>query len=418
MRPFAMQVTARDGRGDMSRRVLVPLAGLALVSACASAPPAAKPPLPSRPLDLVMPLEPPDPAQLARLPGAWDQEAQRSAYRLETGPLQGASNFDDLDGRPLSAYARNPYSVADGPDRERRLITRLPSDPARPFMEAGNKAFGAGNVEEAFASYRQVIARDPLYAKPYFYLAEIESKRHDLEAAMAWNDRGLRLSPRDAYGFALRAEMAAALGREDQARAALAFALALDPFSPRALKLLRQLGGTREPGIEPPIFVQLRAGTAPGQAPVLVARAGGHPAWQRYAVCRGLLAFDARIRGEYVQSPFQTRQPGTRSLEEETTCGYMVTAAYRATPAGGPRDPDLDRWSRAYDANLLREAVIYETLGCRSPDVLPLLPDDLLGRIIDYVRQFVMPAPPASPSPSSSPIPSPVSSGEATRNNQ
>jgi tetratricopeptide (TPR) repeat protein len=388
------------------------MAGLALIAACATAPPVAKPAAPSRLLDLGIPLEPPEPAQLSALPAAWDQEAQRSSHPLETGPLQGAGNFDDLDGPPLSAYARNPYAVADGDDRERRLITRLPSDPARPFMEEGNKAFAAGNLEEAFANYRRVIERDPLYAKPYFYLAEIDSKRHDLDAAMAWNDRGLRLSPRDAYGYALRAEMASAMGKGDLARAALAFALALDPFSPRGLKLLAQLGATREPGIQPPIFVQLRAGAGPGQPPVLVARAGGHPAWQRYAVCRALLAFDGRIRGEYVQSPLQTRRPGTRSLEEETTCGYMVTAAYRATPAGGPTDADLDRWSRAYDANLLREAVIYETLGCRAPEVLPLLSDELLGRVIEYVRQFVMPAA-AFATPALPPAPSPAT----TRNN-
>jgi tetratricopeptide (TPR) repeat protein len=388
-----------------------------LVSACASAPPVGKPSAPARPLDLGVPAEPPEPALLAGLPGVWAQEARRSTYRLETGPLQGAPNFDDLDGPPLSAYARNPYAVAEGSDRERRLITRLPSDRARPYMEAGNKAFGAGNFDEAFSSYRRVLEQDPLYAKPYFYLAEIESKRHDLDAAMAWNDRGLRLSPRDAYGFALRAEIASALGRDELMRAALAFALALDPFSPRALKLLLQLGGTRPPGIEPPIFVQLRAAVEPGQPPVLVARAGGHPAWQPYAVCRGLLAFDAHIRGEYVQSPVQTRRPGTRSLEEETTCGYMVTAAYRAAPAGGPRDPDLDRWSRAYDANLLREAVIYETLGCRSAEVVPLLDDDLLSRVIEYVRQFVMPAPPAAPSHGLSPF-SPAEVGAHAGNNQ
>jgi tetratricopeptide (TPR) repeat protein len=400
-----------EGGREMTSRLGLPLAlaGLALLAACAATTPVVKPPPPSRLLDLGIPLEPPDPALLARLPDAWDREAQRSTHRLETGPLQGPGNFDDLDGRPLSAYARNPYAVADGGDRERRLITRLPSDPARPFMEEGNKAFAAGNLEEAFANYKRVLERDPLYAKPYFYLAEIDSKRHDLEAATAWNDRGLRLSPRDSYGYALRAEIAAALGKDDLARAALAFALALDPYAPRSLKLLRQLGGTREPGIEPPIFVQLRAAAVPGQPSVLVARAGGHPAWQRYAVCRALLAFDGRIRGEYVQSPLQTRHPGTRSLEEETTCGYMVTAAYRAAPPGGPRDPDLDRWSRAYDANLLREAVIYETLGCRAPETLPLLTDDLLDRIVAYVRQFVMPPAPA---------PSASSSDDARRNNQ
>jgi tetratricopeptide (TPR) repeat protein len=395
----------------------------ALAVACATPPPLPKPSMPTRPIDVAVPLDPPDEGQLARLPAAWDQEALRSVHRLETGPLLGAGNFNDLDGPLLSAFARNPYAVADGADNERKLVTRLPSEKARPFMDAGNREFGAGQLDEAFTSYRGVIERDPLFAKPYFYLAEIETKRHDLDAATAWNDRGLRLSPRDAYGHALRAEIASTLGRTAQMRSSLAFALVLDPFAPRVLKLLRQLGGRHAPGIEPPIFVELRS--TPGQPrPVLVARAGGHPAWQRYAICRALLAHDPQIRREFIQSPLQTRLPGTRSLEEETTCGYMATAAYRAAgktvakpapktvpttvpttvpktvPTTGPIDADLERWSQAYDANLLREAVIYDTLGCRRPEVLPSLSDEVFDRVVEYVRRFVLPpSPPGAPTP-------------------
>jgi hypothetical protein len=111
-------------------------------------------------------------------------------------------------------------------------------------------------------------------------------------------------------------------------------------------------------------------------------------------VCRGLLAYDARVRGEFIQSAAQTASPGARSLEEETTCGYMVTAAYREQAGAGPKDADLERWSHAYDLNLLREAVIYDTLGCRRPEVLPLLTDEALGRVVEYVRRFVLPASP------------------------
>jgi tetratricopeptide (TPR) repeat protein len=375
-----------------ARHILAASTAIALVAGCASAP-EPKPAMPSRPLDLQLPLEAPDETTMMRLPAAWNLEATHSTYRVETGALQGAGNFDELDGALISHYARSPHAVADGIDNERKLTTRLPSDSARPFMDAANKAFGAGEIDEALASYRQVIDRDPLYAKPYFYVADIEIKRRDLEAATAWTDRGLRLSPRDAYGYALRAQILLTSGRPQLARASLAYALALDPFSPPALKVLQSLGGTRRPGIEPPIFVQLQTPpTPPGGPPVLVARGGGHPAWQQYAVCRGLLVHDARIRGEFIQSAGQTLSPGARSLEEETTCGYLATAAYRALHGAGPKDADLERWSRAYDLNLLREAVIYETLGCRRPEVLPLLNDEALGRVVEYVQRFVLPA--------------------------
>src|SRR4029077_18594395 len=96
---FGMRDPPRQGRRRTRRRTRPPswmiLAGLvlgelllagSLLSACASAPPGSKPPVPARPLDLGMPAEPPEPALLAGLPIAWDQEARRSTYRLETGP--------------------------------------------------------------------------------------------------------------------------------------------------------------------------------------------------------------------------------------------------------------------------------------------------------------------------------------------
>jgi tetratricopeptide (TPR) repeat protein len=361
--------------------------GLAGVCACA-APIPAKPAAPSQPLDIQLPGQAPEPQGMSQLPALWEHEQLGSAYRIETGPLSGPANFDDLDGPFSSQYARNPYVISEGSDDGRKLVIRLPSAAARPLMEQANRDFGAGLLDQALSSYQQAIERDPQFAKPYFYVAEILSRRRDLEAATIWNERGLRLSPRDPYGYALRSEIAMALGKPDVARTALAYALALDPFSPQALKLLEKFGA-RLPGIQPPVFVQ-RHGR------VLVARGGGHPAWQRYAICRALLEHDTKIRGQFVQSAAQSMRPGTRSLEEETVCGYLATAVYRLSrvPGGPAPDRDLERWSKAYDLSLLREAIIYETVGCRRPDVLPLLTDEAVRRIVEYVRLFVIPQTP------------------------
>jgi tetratricopeptide (TPR) repeat protein len=378
-------------RQTANRRRSWRVLSVAALAACATAAPVKVAP-PAQPFDLEVPAEAPDANALEHLPELWDQESARASSPLETGPLVGPANYDELDGPLSSRYVRSSYVISEGTDDGRKLVARLPIEAARPVMETANQAFSAGRFDDALAAYLQVIERDPLFAKPYFYVAEIKSQTQDLEAATAWNDRGLRLSPRDAYGYALRADILATMGRDESARIALAYALALDPFSGRGLKLLQKLGATRTPGMAPPVFIQ-----RPGpQHNVLVARGGGDPAWQRYAVCRALLAYDARIRGEFVQSPVQERWPGTRSLTEETTCGYLATAAYRLSRAHAklPPDPDLERWSNAYDANLLREAIIYETIGCRRPDVLPLLPDEVLSRTVEYVRLFVVPRAP------------------------
>ena len=131
----------------MIARSLVLACALAGVAACTPPPPPVKPQIPVRPLDLQLPLEAPDDTTMARLPAAWDAEVTGAATKVETGPLQGAGNFNELDGAFTSSYARNPYLVADGGDADRKLTTRLPADKARPFMEAANQAFASGQLE-------------------------------------------------------------------------------------------------------------------------------------------------------------------------------------------------------------------------------------------------------------------------------
>jgi tetratricopeptide (TPR) repeat protein len=358
---------------------------------CAPAVGPPKRPAPSTPLDARMPEQAPEPQQLAGLLPFWDQEVARTPLRIQTGPLEvetdGQGNFDQIAGQLAFHYVRNPFLSVEGSDDARALVNRPPARGARRAMESANKHFGAGRLDEALAGYRKVIEMDPLFAKPYFYVAAVLKQRRDLEAANAWNDRGLRLAPRDAFGYATRAEILVARGQGGLARAALANALALDPFSPPALKLLATLGATRRPGITPPVLVRRQPSDGGGE--ILVARGGGHPAWQRYAVCRALLTYDPRVRVEFLQGI----PAGIPSLQEEARCGYLVAAAYRlARVPGGPApDADLERWARAYDANLLREAVIYETIGCRRPEILLLLREEALGKMIEYVRLFVVP---------------------------
>jgi hypothetical protein len=84
------------------------LSGAFGLFACTPPPPLAKPQIPERPLDLQLPPPAPDEATMARLPQAWDAEMAAAAVKVETGPLQGAGNFNELDGAFISAYARNP----------------------------------------------------------------------------------------------------------------------------------------------------------------------------------------------------------------------------------------------------------------------------------------------------------------------
>ena len=379
-------------------------------ASCASTPPPA-PTGPAPPaLDLHLPDGQPEPEQLLRLPELWKQAAQRSLFKLELGPIEGAGNFDDIEGPLALGKTRNPYLAVEQTPDGPKLVERRPGETARKAMEEADKSFSGGKLEEAEAGYRKVIELDPLYPKAYFYVAAVLKQRRDFEGADAWIERGLRLSPKDAFGYAMRAEILHQSGKDLIARETLARAFALDPYSAPALRLLEKLGGKRKPGVRPPILVKRASRNE------LVARSGGGPGWRDYAICRALLTYDHDVRAEFLQHESRTSTvvnadsirgdrrvsapstaagvpKGALSPLEETTCGFLATATYRAARiAGGPEDEVLERWSKAFDAGLLREAVIYETLACRRPELLQLLPDDVQTRVVEYTRIFVVPA--------------------------
>jgi len=359
--------------------------------ACSPKPPPKAPAAPPpKPLDLrLLPEGQPEIEALMALPGLWQRERGRTKFAVVVdGEPAGAGNFDGLVGPLALDVKRNPFLVVQDTAQGRRLTERRASPALRKIMDEADQAFSTGKVDEALAGYRKVIEYDPLFPKPYFYVAAALKHRRDFEGADAWIERGLRLHERDPFGYALRAEMLEEQGKDTVARETLARAFALDPYSPPALRVkakMARLAGQRDvrPGVQPHIFV---ARSGPSE---LVARAAGHPVWREYAVCRALLAFDTRVRAEFLQVIPQ----GVLSPIEETTCGFMVTAAYlHARERGAGEDLDLERWSKAFDAGLLREAVIYDVLGCRRPEILALLPDDVQVKMVEYARIFIVPA--------------------------
>lgn len=344
----------------------------------------AVPVAPTVPIDPRVPEAQPDFEELMRLPDLWRSEIQRSAFKVTMGDVAGNGNFDNLFGALSLGAPRNPFlAVEMGGDGRPILVERRPGAEGKKILDAADKAFSAGKLDEALEGYKRVVELEPLWPKPRFYVAAALKQKKDYEGADNWIEQGLRLGARDAFAYALRAEMLADRGSDRVARETLARALALDPYSPPALKLLERLGAPRKPGMRPRIEIDKGVGRD-------LRANGSHPAWKLYAACRALLIYDGKVRDEYLQR----MPPGKRSPLEETTCGFLAVAAYRESrTAGAPEDTDLDRWGRAYDVGLLREAVIYETLGCRHPEALQLLdaqPEQLL-RMVEYTRLFVVP---------------------------
>jgi tetratricopeptide (TPR) repeat protein len=64
-----------------------------------------------------------------------------------------------------------------------------PSDAAWAANQLGELSFNAGRLDQAEASYREAVARDPSYIPPHAGMAKVEAARGDLagaSAGMAW----------------------------------------------------------------------------------------------------------------------------------------------------------------------------------------------------------------------------------------
>lgn len=91
-----------------------------------------------------------------------------------------------------------------------------------------------GRYEEAASAFRRSLELDPGYPPSFYYLAEVELARQELEAAETALDLYLSLEGESAAGWALRGELA--LSREDYAEAVESLEKALELF-PRANRL-------------------------------------------------------------------------------------------------------------------------------------------------------------------------------------
>jgi tetratricopeptide (TPR) repeat protein len=122
-----------------------------------------------------------------------DAQVELGSYEQAFATFQKA-----VDLKPeLSTYARASYAwELQGNVANARTAMRLafqaaasPSDAAWADNQLGELSFSSGHLDQAEASYREAVARDPSYIPPHAGLAKIEAARGDLSGAiadMAW----------------------------------------------------------------------------------------------------------------------------------------------------------------------------------------------------------------------------------------
>lgn len=167
-------------------------------------------------------------------------------------PAQASDCPDAPDhSTPLEALM-NEVQEAETETQAREIANRMweywadaPNAQAQAMLDRGMTKRSAFDFLGALADFDQLIAYCPDYAEGYNQRAFVHYLRRDFASALADLDRALELSPRHIAAMSGRALSLYGLSRLEEAREALAAALALNPWLPE--RYLADPGGPLAP---------------------------------------------------------------------------------------------------------------------------------------------------------------------------
>lgn len=125
------------------------------------------------------------------------------------------------------------------------LWADAPDEPAQVVLDKGMRLRRSYDLLRALGELDRLVAYCPNYAEGYNQRAFAHFLRQDFAAALADLDRAIALSPDHIAALSGRALSLLGLGRIDDARVALAKALALNPWLPE--RRLADPGGPLAP---------------------------------------------------------------------------------------------------------------------------------------------------------------------------
>lgn len=169
--------------------------------------------------------------------------ALRLVLALAAALIAGAARAEDCPAPPdhgaridaLLAEARE--APTEGAAREIagrmwELWAEAPNEQAQAVLDRGMTRRSGYDLAGALAEFDRLVAYCPDYAEGYNQRAFVNYLRQDFAAALVDLDRAIALSPNHVAALSGRALSLLGLGRTDEARDALAEALALNPWLP------------------------------------------------------------------------------------------------------------------------------------------------------------------------------------------
>lgn len=134
-------------------------------------------------------------------------------------------------GRDAEAVADIERLEKIAPEVGRALRDEMKST-AEPYSDLGNRAFEAGNFEQAIAKYDSALAYNPEYGNAWVGKGLALKELGRTDQAMACYDRAAEVEPENYYVYINRAELYREQNRRKEALADYTRAIALSPDKP------------------------------------------------------------------------------------------------------------------------------------------------------------------------------------------
>ena len=273
--------------------------------------------------------------------------------------------------------------VVAAPDGSRSLRSAEVNPALAAALEEGTQPFVERNFAEAVKAWTAAVEAYPEEPMAFTHLGDAWFFQGRYDLALENYQKACAIAPDDYQPHLFRAHALARLGRREEALDAFALTLALRPRHANTLNVIRnrqaELGVTAlEAGFAPRAFVR-RKGDG---VEVFAADAP----WIAWAACK------AAWLGEPEFREAGGGKEGTWTSAEEKECLAGLLGVYAGMRADGEIEPDptIERVSAVVDAGLIHAMILYE-MGSRIwPDLVLLESPEVRGKVVAYVRRFLL----------------------------
>ncbi|HYV65034.1 MAG TPA: hypothetical protein VE964_02255 [Myxococcales bacterium] len=326
-----------------------------------------------------------DPVKLLRLSEMKKRmEASTTASYViqDLSELKGVKMQDALGilyPQLVAPVANAQVEVVNG----KRKVVAAPCGPAEKKIEEAEGLFQRKEFGTARKLYDEAIALAPACYVAHAYRGDADLFAGDAASALGHYDRALVINPDDASVHFFRSTALRQLGRTEEMKTELRWAMALRPRNPTVLQIVNRSVGRLGLRVED-VGVNLWGFARKEGDSVGIYFDEKQPAWLGYALCKGFWLGDPDHRREMTGST-----EVLFTLEGERECLVALLTAYE-TEREKRTDETLERLYRIVESGAGDAWIVYE-LGSRvDPQIMLKVTPKLQREVLEFVTKYVM----------------------------